>query len=219
MLDRKTDGRLQVTAALSLLERSGLVEWNPEQGTFEPVERDAFEFYWRRGIDPVFGRLMCWINFSAGAEFLAKGICLVNDIELRDECPVPTYPTTEIDSWASQFKSNWKQAGTVPVTNFGTLEKLTHGKNAPLARLYEVVTPKPSSEDTNRMYAAYELLHKSIRNRDVHAYVPRVRDSHHHLVPELFSGCFNLLVSWIPDGGATRLNRWLAEAKAFTLAV
>ena len=41
--------------------------------------------------------------------------------------------------------------------------------------------------------ASYRLLQHSIRNRDAHAYIPNVRDSHYNLVPELFSRSLNLL--------------------------
>ncbi len=42
----------------------------------------VFEGYWPT-IDPFFGRLICWITFSAGAELLIKGVCLANDVEIR----------------------------------------------------------------------------------------------------------------------------------------
>jgi hypothetical protein len=216
MLDQMIDGQLQVTAAVSLLENSRLVEWIPEQGRFAAVDRDVFEFYWQKSIDPVFGRLICWISFAAGAEFLAKGMCLVRGIEIRTEQPVPKYPTMDIDQWASSFRHNWKEAGAVRVTHFATLEGLTRQDKkthapSPLTRLCQTARASPNQE--NLLHAAYQLLCKSIRNRDVHAYVPNVRDSHYNLVPELFSTCFNVLVSWLPEGAFT-LNRWRAEAKA-----
>jgi hypothetical protein len=38
------DGRLQVTAGVSLLEGSRLVQWSPDQAEFSPVSREIFEF-------------------------------------------------------------------------------------------------------------------------------------------------------------------------------
>lgn len=76
-----TDGRLQVTAAAALLGNSGLVEWIPELCEFVPVTREVFESSWQRDVDPVFGRVICWISFAAGAEFLAKGTCLVRGVD------------------------------------------------------------------------------------------------------------------------------------------
>jgi hypothetical protein len=92
MLDPKADGRLQLTAALALLATSRLVLWAPDALAFCPVERDDFEARWRKEVHPVFGRLICWITFSAGAELLAKGVCLSSGIEVRDPHTVPTYP-------------------------------------------------------------------------------------------------------------------------------
>jgi hypothetical protein len=76
-----TDGKLQVTASISLLKNSKLVHWKKKSAEFVSIDQGRFEKSWRR-IDPAFGRLICWINFSAGAEFLAKGICLLRGIEI-----------------------------------------------------------------------------------------------------------------------------------------
>ncbi len=58
MYDSTTDGRLQVTAALSLLEFSRLLKWTPNSEEFTPVNREVFEHSWSKEIDPVFGRLI-----------------------------------------------------------------------------------------------------------------------------------------------------------------
>jgi hypothetical protein len=50
---------------------------------------------------------------------------------------------------------------------------------------------------------AYEKL-KKIRDRDVHAYWPSVRNSDFNLVGEIFVPCFNLILSWGP--GNTRMS-------------
>lgn len=211
------DGRLQVTAAAGLLENSRLVEWSSAAAEFRPVMREAFEFSCRHDVDPVFGRLICWITFSAGAEFLLKGICLIKEIEIRSEDDVPSYPTGEIDKWLPSFRKDWKSHGIMKATNFGTIGKLIYEKSengnfSPLTRLCNKVNATIDQKDL--VFSTYTLLGKTIRNRDAHAYVPNVRDSHHPLVPELFSKCFNLLVSWLPDGSET-LNKWRAEASSF----
>src|SRR2546423_1154278 len=54
MRDRDIDGRLQVTAALSLLDCSRLVEWKRESDQFVAVSREVFEYSWRRDVDPLF---------------------------------------------------------------------------------------------------------------------------------------------------------------------
>lgn len=214
--DAATDGQLQVLAGIALLEHSRLVEWRVDADAFRPVAREAFEFSWRKDVDPVFGRLVCWMAFSAGAEFLAKGICLMRGVEIRDDRPVPAYPTTDIDSWPTRFLSS-PSDGFIDATHFGTLWNLTRDNHktktkAALVRLCEAVSATATEKDL--LLATYELLKRSIRNRDAHAYVPNVRDAHYELVPALFSRCFNLLVSWLPDGAPT-LNGWRANAGQF----
>jgi len=164
-----------------------------------------------------FGRLICWIKFSAGAEFLAKGVCLVRGVEIRIEQEVPEYPTTDIDAWVPDFRMG--KTGTMTVTDFGPIgnlgkdgmKKRSHIK-AELPRLCDAVGA--THEENELLLAAYDLLGRSIRNRDAHAYVPKVRDSHFDLVPRLFARCFTLLVSWLP-GGAGTLDGWRADAEEF----
>lgn len=212
-----TDGRLQVTAAAALLGNSGLVEWIPELCEFVPVTREVFESSWQRDVDPVFGRVICWISFAAGAEFLAKGTCLVRGVEIRKEKEVPAYPTTDIKLWVPKFRKAWKSGGTVMATHFNTLSSLTFDDdkaNVPAALSRLCSTVKATAEEKDLLFAGYELLRRSIRNRDAHAYVPNSRDSHFNLVPELFTRCFNVLGSWLP-GGPSTLNQWRADAKQF----
>ena len=217
MYDPTTDGRLQVTAALSLLEFSRLVKWSPDTAKFTPVPRETFESSWRKEIDPVFGRLICWINFSAGAEFLAKGVCLLRGVEFRKTQEVPVHPSTDLTEWVTQFRKDWTSTGTVPTTYFSTLGQLVgigrRTKNDPaLKRL--CTNMKAAGDQEELLLAAYELLARTVRNRDAHAYVPKVRDHYLSLVPDLFARCFNLLVSWLPSGPGT-LNEWRREAGEF----
>ena len=83
MRDNHTDGKLQIIAAMSLLDFSRLVLWDDGLGKFAAAHRDSFESS-QREVNPVFGRLICWITFSAGAEYLAKGICLLNGVDIRN---------------------------------------------------------------------------------------------------------------------------------------
>lgn len=217
MRDGLEDGRLQVIAAASLLEKSGLVKWNPQVALFVPVDLQAFKSTWRDNLDPVFGRLMAWILFSAGAEFLAKGVCLVNGVEIREELDVPLSPTVPIPTWAPGFRKNWRSAGTTKATKFGTMGNLTsYDKktkvDAALKRLCSVVGATIDQEDL--LLAAYDFLCRACRNRDAHAYVPKTRDSQFSLAAEIFPECFNMLMTWLPGGPAT-LNAWRLDAEPF----
>lgn len=217
MLDPKIDGRLQVTAAASLLKSSLLVRWNPVVTQFTSVSRAEFESLWQRDIDPVFGRLICWISFSAGAEFLAKGVCLLNGVEVRLPKPkeVPAYPSTDLPTWIAEFRRDWRSHGILETTNFGTLGNLVGENSRPrlnLKQLCVAVNARPDQEEL--LLAAYDFLARTIRNRDAHAYVPNVRDHHHSLVSDLFARSFNVLVTWLPGGPGT-LNKWRDEAGQF----
>ena len=115
------DARLQVTAGVHLLEFSRLVRWNSHSGRFSPITREAFEAA-NKDVDSVFGRLICWINFSAGAEFLAQGVCLICKVDVRTDKLVPAYPSTDLNVWVKQFQRDAQ--GTLHTTNFGTIRQL-----------------------------------------------------------------------------------------------
>jgi len=127
MDDIKVDGKRQLTAAISLLERSLLVRWKNDRfvSRFKAGQEELFGSKWKR-IDKVYGRLICWIHFSTGAEFLVKGVCLLNNIDFRtDKKPVPAYPmegSDNLTTWAPKFLSNC-EAKRMLVTAFGTLGK------------------------------------------------------------------------------------------------
>jgi hypothetical protein len=161
------EGRLQLTAAARLLQHSGLLRWHTAMEC-SAVDWQEFEDHWRT-IDPYFGRLMCWITFSAGAEFLLKGVCLVQGVEV----------------------------GHRP-HSFGTLD----GALKQLDRLFHTV-PTIGKDEQRAVKRAYERL-KKIRDRDVHAYWPNVRDGDFILVGETFVPSFNLMLSWLPD--STRMS-------------
>lgn len=208
------DGRLQLTAGLALLEISRLVEWDDKNHEFHPISRNTFEYSWRKGVDPVFGRLACWIHFSAGAEFYLKGTCLLCGIDFRDKGKAAMYPTGDLDQWAQCYLKNWKSVDTVQTMNYGTLGKLTSEKNG--TPIICELCQKANATESEKvlLIASYRFLQFSIRNRDAHAYVPNVRGAHYHLVPKLFSRSLNVLSSWIP-GGKSTVTMWKENAKAF----
>ena len=128
MYSLETDGRLQVTSAISLLEFSRLVHWDDNSAQFIPAQQWEFELSWNESVWPVFGRLICWISFSAGAEFLAKGFCLLNEIDVRQPHSVPANPTGELKVWVARYFDN-PDASTQQTTNFGDLNALVSLKD------------------------------------------------------------------------------------------
>ena len=179
MYDFDIDGRLQVTAGVSLLECSRLVQWCPGQGEFSLVPRETFESSWRTDVDPAFGRLICWINFSAGAEMLAKGVCLLHKVEIRSPQTIPAYPSGDLATWSTAYLKDWKSSGTMAGVNYGTLGHLVDQKNPKtkllpgLPQLFDKVNAMQS--DRELILAAYGILARTIRNRDAHAYPDSAR--------------------------------------------
>jgi hypothetical protein len=217
-LDALEDGKLQILAAVALLNNSKLVQWNDGSNRFETTTENEFEAHWRSTIDPKFGRLICWMQFSAGIEFWLKGMCLVHNVDFRTFDQVPCYPELEPDAWAQEFLKDWSFGGTMTVTKYGTLGSLTHkpkgGTRAPLDGL--LLAAKAREEDALLIRASCSLLARSIRNRDAHAYVPNVRGDHHGTVAPIFSRVLNTTVTWLPDGPRT-LTEWLKCARSSLL--
>lgn len=169
---RMDEGRLQATAAAHLLQKSRLVQWHQTDAVFAAEDWQIFEGYWRT-IDPFFGRVICWITFSAGAELLLKGVCLANDVEIRQP------PNSD----GTRF--------------FGAIGKLWQGpQKPPLQCLFE--KKGASTDQQGTVLDTYKHLTKMIRNRDAHGYLPKVRNKDFSQVFERFVPCFNLLMSWIP---------------------
>jgi hypothetical protein len=81
-LSLNDEADMQREAGVSLILTSHLLSWDTTRQRFTPTPEPAFEEHWPQ-LDPKFGRLMCWIMFSAGAEFLGKGVCLRNSVEVR----------------------------------------------------------------------------------------------------------------------------------------
>jgi hypothetical protein len=231
MYDIQIEGRLQLISAVSLLEWSGLVRWENVHPRFCPVEQPEFDVYWE-SIRKVFGRLICWIVFSAGAEFLAKGVCLLNEIDIRNPKPFerPANPIGELESWIARYfidptgvamerPTDFRSLGTLVTLSdlpgrSGTVGKRKKRKNNDqfLKRLCDEM--RASAEDQRLLLVAYDFLRQTVRNRDAHAYRPNQRDDNFHLIPELFVKAFNILLGWVP-GGQTALNEWRNEAEAF----
>lgn len=155
--------------------------------------------------------------FASGAEFLGKGLCLSYGIDLRKEQVVPDYPPTQlkddISRWIGAVSADPLGAGKLKVTHFGQLRQLTEGKLPHFERL--VRKTKARAADKKLLFASYRLLTMTIRNRDAHAYVPNIRDSHFWTVEEIFLPTLNLLVGWIPSGGGKQVQDWRAGGGSF----
>lgn len=78
------DGWNQIRAGLELIVWSKLAHWNAPCLTLEVADGAQFESAdgWPM-IHPEFGRLICWITFSAGSEYVIKGVFMVHGHPVR----------------------------------------------------------------------------------------------------------------------------------------
>jgi len=68
-LELNDEAIMQREAGVSLILTSHLLGWDTIRQRFIATPESAFEDHWTK-LHPEFGRLMCWIMFSAGAAFL-----------------------------------------------------------------------------------------------------------------------------------------------------
>jgi hypothetical protein len=153
--------RLQITAGATLLHRSKLVEWSPSAGRFSSVSDDAFEYSARNDIDPAFGRLICWMTFSSGVEFLGKGLCIERGIDfwnlaLASTCDIPTYP---ISAWLADTNGRPK---IKKIPSYGTIGSLTRQLNGSPSAIERLAVMCKATPDQARMSARnlYSARHR-----------------------------------------------------------
>jgi hypothetical protein len=215
------DARLQITAAVSLIRKSELFHWEPDAPHgFLAGDRATFESRAVPGLDLHFGRLMRWILFSAGAELLAKGVCLAHDLPIRSPQLVTRYPSDQtshtIADWLATLYTAPETLRTKTAVHYGQLGGLVYPRRQPNHQPSQpawftlLLNEVPHSQtDREQLFGAYRFLASTIRNRDAHAYIPKVRDEHHWAAGKVMLPAFNLLVSWVPpDAGAT-VNQWM----------
>ncbi len=215
MRDLMTDARLQATTGIELLSSSLLVLWNQDLGRFSSPSSSQFESAWRTRHSHPFGRLACWMQLASGSEFLLKGTCLANRIDFRKNKKVPSFPQDLDAAWQKELVTDWKLGGTQTVTNYGTLGSLTSKSKdgtSIIGQLGKAVRAKDT--ETTLIAASFEFLQRTIRNRDAHAYVPNVRESHHDVARTILCCSYNLLIAWIP-GGPQEAKKWVSEADDF----
>ncbi len=190
-------GREHIRSAVNLINWSGLAVWQSDQNCFQPLEEHEFvKCHESRG---EFGRLINWLVFSVGAEYLAKGVCLANGAVNPNKVKVLEYPPIEgpIDAWVMDVLN--ETAPRVDQIAYGTLRKY-YGKK-PESSYFAKLRQKGrlSDEKFRLVVAGYRVLGEAIRNRDAHTYVRDVRGGHFHLVEKLFVPCFNALLEALPN--------------------
>ena len=179
---------------------------------FECPTNADYETFWKTRFDPVFGRVASWNMFSTGAEFLLKGLFLSYDLLDRSKKEVRNYPVSTqpsaVKTWAENYKSNAQDTFMVP--QYGTLAQLLPKKADQLFDILDSIRPagkEPEFKaDCDIVFAAYELLRDTIRNRDTHAYVPNVRNAHQSLRQAVLLPALNAIAEWMPQDRAFLSN-------------
>jgi len=182
--DRKDEGWRQIEAGLALIRWSKLVQWDDDHLAFIAASREAFESQEGHQVaHPTFGRLICWIVFSAGAEYLAKGVCFLKGEDFTKAISVIRIPSLgeDLETWVREVFAHARSVKEKTVS-FETLSKI------PLRSALQDVPERAF------VVAAFELLRSTIRNRDAHRYTQNVRAFHFYLIEILFVPAFNILL-------------------------
>ncbi|MFZ0887149.1 MAG: hypothetical protein WA005_01735 [Candidatus Binataceae bacterium] len=181
------NGWEQIKAGLALVTLSKLSSWDAQTLKLVPEKEDNFESACR-SIHPDFGRLICWIAFGVGGEYLSRGAFM-----LMRKCD-PTKPIyviqppeqgDDIEVWVQRVNKkdpSVRKAEFESAMKFGDLP------------WKEILSSQP---DRDFVSASMKLLAGKIRNRDAHRYAKSVRAFHFHVVKSLFVPAFNILLALV----------------------
>lgn len=178
----------QFRAGICLIENSGLLEFDSSDYKFSPVPQYDFE-YKARELDADFGRVMLWLWFSTGAEYLLKGFMILQNPQFpkQEDKPVPLLPMEDRPSnWADNIIG--QKPDKAFQNNFGTLQAADGLKDRLVAQVPNGVAL--TNARAREIEAIYSNLRSAIRNRDSHAYVKDVRQAHFHMTRD-FAPAFN----------------------------
>jgi hypothetical protein len=177
----------QLRAGFGLLTVSKLVHVSAFDCRLSASLEDAFETA-AAEVDPEYGRVASWILFSAGAEYLLKGICLLHGwLEPKERTKLrPPMEHETIGEWVKLANAGDATVKSV-VADFGTLGDL------PLKKL------AAATGDESRALAAFTLFRSSIRNRDAHYYAKGVRAAHFRVIPDLLVPALNGVLALVSD--------------------
>ncbi len=179
------EGWQQVRAGLALIQWSRLARWDRERLALIAHKEEEFESAaGHKQVHGEFGRLICWIAFGVGSEYLLKGVCPLKGVDLGRTTKVirPPFRGEDVTSWARLVRA--KDTSVVQdEVSFGTLGTL------PVQEILQ------DGDKKNMALASIELLAKTIRNRDAHRYARNVRSFHFHTVESLFVPALNAVLA------------------------
>lgn len=178
-MNTSVDGWQQVRAGLALIELSHLASWRGSDARLVAASADRFE-QTAATTHIEFGRVMSWVLFSVGCEYVLKGACLVRELMGTGSKFVLRSPASEDDlvGWVAAALDSHASVQEEVVTT-GTLVKL------PIAKLVA------GSPEKDLAMAAFKLL-RDMRNRDAHHYAQNVRALQFQAVPKLLVPLLNV---------------------------
>jgi len=186
------EGWQQVRSGLTLIVWSKLASWDPQNLTLVAANEANFESSTgHKEIHRTFGRLICWIAFSVGAEYLSRGAVMLKGRSTTQASPnrILRLPSRDEDiaDWIKRVNSCDPSVCEAAIS-FKTLGKLHP----------EQILPPGSERDL--VSASIKLLASAIRNRDAHRYAKDVRAFHFHVVGSLFVPALNILLASLNQG-------------------
>lgn len=177
------EGWDQIRVGIALITWSKLASWEALDFRFSPSLDKAFEASTGHAeLHQEYGRLLAWIAFGIGGEYLAKGACLVRGTDLTQSSRVIKVPESgdNLMDWARRVIAK-DDSVYETVTGFGTFG--------------QVPVREISGHGSGDLpAAAVKWLASAVRNRDAHRYVRGVRQSHFHAVELLLVPAFNALI-------------------------
>lgn len=189
-----TTGWEQIRAGIELVKWSQLAHWDKNALCFTATNKAAFEPTGHLQVHEKYGRLICWITFGVGSEYLAKGVSLLNGCNLTSNSQGIRAPKEyeDINHWSKMVISNDPAVKTSRNLNLGTFKNMQN-------KWDKILKGKPKA-DRNKVKASFKLLAEEIRNRDAHYFEPDVRALNFDDVERLFIPAFNILLNTLDQG-------------------
>jgi len=175
----------QVNAGLELMASSGLASWSVSKSRLEAAtDSSKFEAH-AAAVNANFGRLICWITFSAGVEYLVRGVFSMHGkAQLKPKLYLPPIGVDqELGTWLNlaQSKSNWDS---------GQEHLLKLGGNL----AWENILISATDLELRTVHLSIFLFMSTIRNRDFHEYVEGKRLNQFYLIQKLFVPAINIIL-------------------------
>ena len=167
LIENNAIGWQNVHAGLNLIVWSKLALWDTDNLKLIAKEDENLKTYnGYKDIHLKYGRLICWIAFGIGSEYLIKGVCLL----LKNEKGlIINIKNKQLDN-----------------------SDILHLSMAQLAHIiYQFIG---DSVESVQIKKSLINLAKSIRNRDVHSYEKDVRGSNYLSVKKIFIPLLNIML-------------------------